>query len=107
MNPCHAKDESIQTVLSALAAKIGDDGFDIVDHWEADLCAIGVASPQNHEVLAYISAIGAPGKFYVSLELPPESGSDFPYVDAGARDTVSLDELIDVVSDHIEKTKNG
>jgi hypothetical protein len=49
------KDPSLLAVLDRLNEDLGDEAFAIVDHWDADLCAVGVAKPSDHARLVYIS----------------------------------------------------
>jgi hypothetical protein len=97
------KDQSIVRLLDGLRARLGLRSFDVVDHWEGDSCAIGIARPDNHSVLVYISTSGEPGeRCSVSLELPPQPGSDIPYTAAGDHDAASLDELAEIVRRHFQ-----
>ncbi len=66
------KDQSIVEVINNLYERLGQDYFDIVDHWEDDLDAIGIGSPTNNKILVYITTVAThPGHYDVHLELPP------------------------------------
>lgn len=96
------KDPAILAALDRLWSRLGRDTFVLVDHWESDLCAVGIASPRDHRVLIYISCYGEPpGCFAYELELPPPPGDDFPYQVAGTGDGLSLEELAVVVAKHL------
>ena len=95
------KDESITRMLIELRAELGDKAFDVVDHWESDRCAIGIARPDDHGVLVYVSAQeDRKNEYWVSLELPPRVGDDFPYVPVGEREVHGIQELASVVRTH-------
>jgi hypothetical protein len=95
------KDPAIVALLRRLSDRLGPDAFDIVDHWELDLCAVGIASPRDHGVLAYISCYGEPEeRYYVELELPPTPGGELPYQVAGRYDDLDFEALAGVVSSH-------
>lgn len=95
------KDKSITCMLSELQAQLGEDAFDVVDHWEGDSRAIGIARPDDHGVLVYISTHeGGKNKYWVSLELPPRTPDEFPYVPAGDRQVHGIQELASVVRTH-------
>ena len=95
------KDGSITRMLNELRAELGATVFDVVDHWESDECAIGIAKPDDHGVLVYVSThVGSRNVYWVSLELPPKSGDDFPYVPAGEREIRGIQELASVVRTH-------
>jgi hypothetical protein len=87
-------------LLTALEHRLGPGSFQIVDHWESDLAAIGVAHPHNREVLAYIAVYG-PEDFYVELENPPRPGSELPYSAVGEFRKVNFDRLAQIVAGHL------
>jgi hypothetical protein len=102
MNELKDKDTSLQEVVSKLQRKLGTTAFDIVDHWEADLCAVGIARPDNHAVLIYISTCSLPDKgYYASLELPSVT-EDFPYQPAGNFDDLDFEGLVNVIKVHLK-----
>jgi hypothetical protein len=102
------KDPAILDVLEGLRARLGRSAFEVVDHWECDLCAIGIASPRHHGVLVYISTLGQPaGRFYAELELPPAPGDDFPYQVAGTFESLDFERLAAVVTEHLARAEPG
>lgn len=103
MNTQIQKDKSVIHLLDGLRALLGSAAFDVVDHWEADLCAIGIARPDNHGFLVYISTFGKSGEgCSVCLELPPQSGSDIPYTAVNDREANSVEELAEMVRRHFD-----
>lgn len=103
MNTQLQKDQSIVRILDGLRVRLSPQAFDIVDHWEADLCAVGIARPDNHSVLVYISTNGeGDERCSVSLELPPQPGSNIPYTAAGDHAAASLNELAEIIWRHFE-----
>jgi hypothetical protein len=96
------KDPAIIAVLRRLSERLGLDAFDVVDHWEPDLYAVGIASPRGHAVLVYISCYGEPERrYHVELELPPSPGGELPYQVAGRYDDLDFEALAGVVSAHL------
>lgn len=96
------KDRAIIEVISKLQQRLGENFFQIVDHWEADLCGIGIANPQAHEILVYIGTAHMPeGQYFVELESAPEPGSEMPYQVAGRYESVGFEELVSIVSAHL------
>ena len=81
---------------------LGEDAFDIVDHWEDDLCAIGIAKPSNHEVLVYIATSDRKGRYDVDLELPPKNREECPYTDAGQYRNVTFANMVKLIKDHFK-----
>lgn len=100
MNANAAKDPSITRVLDELRAELGEGAFDVVDHWE-DSFATGIARPDNHGVLVYVSTHDhRKNKYWVSLELPPRAGDDALYVPAGEHLAHGIPELASIVRTH-------
>jgi hypothetical protein len=102
-----SKHASIIQMVDGLRTELGDGAFDVVDHWD-DTHAIGIARPDDHGVLAYISTHG-PRKdvYWVSLELPAKAGNDHPYEPAGEADVHGIQELATVVRTHFENSPCG
>lgn len=101
------KDKTIETTLRRLQNALGASFFDIVDHWEGDLCAVGIARPDNHSILVYISTWTPSAGYYdVHLELPPTKEDDI-YEPAGLYKRVDFDGLIEIVKRHFEVLPNG
>ncbi len=99
------KDKSIRGVLKRLRSHIGDEAFHVVDNWDADLFAVGIAKTSDHGTLAYISTWKKePGKYFVELESPPQEGDDLPYRVAASYESVTFGELLDIVSRHLGDT---
>lgn len=102
MNELKDKDTSIQEVIAKLQNELGSNFFDIVDHWEADLGAIGIAHPGNHAILVYISTCSLPDKgYYASLELPSVE-EDFPYQAVGESDDLDFEALASIIKRHLK-----
>ena len=77
------------------------DSIEVVDHWDGDRLAIGIARRDDHQRLAYIKQIERAARFFVALEAAPVPGSDLPYAPAGEHDNLSIAEVIRVVGDHL------
>jgi hypothetical protein len=78
------KDPTIQELLKKLRGHFGQELFQIVDHWEADLRAIGITRPDSPAELVYVSTFDLPeGRYYVSLERHARPESHLPYECAG------------------------
>lgn len=101
MSAYNKKDESIARMLNELRAELGADAFDVVDHWESDTSAIGIARRDDHGVLVYVSTYGRnSNQYWVSLEFPPRTDDSSPYVPAGERVVHGVQELVSVVRSH-------
>jgi len=95
------KDKSIIRLLARLKLRLGPNAFEVVDDWDADLFAIGIARPDKPDVLVYICTFGRPpDEYFVSLELPPEQPSDLPYRPAGNFEVRGFEELVAIIRKH-------
>jgi hypothetical protein len=96
------KHPNILEALRRLASSLGQHAFVVVDHWEADDTAVGVASPHDSSRLVYIaSPDGGPGLYYAELEFPPSAESDLPYTPGPSHSGVELTDLVRLVSEHL------
>lgn len=97
------KAAAIVAALDWLRSRLGPEAFVVNDHWETDLCAVGIASPRDPRVLVYITCYGErPERIGYELELPPPPGAEFPYQVAGQGSAVTLEELAEVVAGHLQ-----
>lgn len=100
-NVSEHKDASIHEVVAKLREELGTTAFEIVDHWEDDLCAIGLARPGNHSVLVYVATYALPAHtYFASLELP-SIAEGLPYKSAGEFNDLDFDGLVNVVKKHL------
>ena len=101
------KEPAILAVLDRLRLTLGRHAFVLADHWESDVCAVGIASPQNSGVLVYIACYReTPGYYDFELELPPLPDDDFVYRVAGIGSGVSFEELAGVVAGHLKHAES-
>jgi hypothetical protein len=95
------KDAEIRAVLSWLGDRLGPT-FVVVDHWDGDLCAIGVAATHDPKQLVYISSWNRPGgRYFVELETAPAPGSEMQYASVSKFDNVDREELARIVAQHL------
>ena len=72
-----AKEDRVKSMLAALTERFGQGTFQIIDDWEADLCAIGIALPHDPNKVVYISTYGLPeGRYSCHVDIWPPAGSD-------------------------------
>lgn len=93
------KDDQILYLLERLRRTLGANAFQVVDHWPADRTAIGIASLENQQVLAYLRPNGE--RYDIELELPPDASDEYPHQPAGSFEQVSFEELLEIVADHL------
>lgn len=80
--------------------------WELQDHWEGDLSAVGVSSPHDARQLAYVSTWGqSNGLYHVELE-GPAVGVE-PYETVRVVDSVDLATAVRLVSDHITMPMGG
>ncbi len=98
------KDSKITELLQWLRQQLGDS-FVVTDHWDGDLCAVGISSPSDPSQLVYVLSFGRPpGRYAVELESAPVAGSDFRSV-VGKFDLLSREELLAKVKEHLQISK--
>ena len=105
MNTAPSKAKVVAELIDVLRSRLGSGAFQVVDHWPDDPMAIGIASPRNAGVLAYVSITPeADDPYFVSLELPPEGEwVEHPYTPDGERNECGIDELVATISTHLRK----
>jgi len=96
------KDQTITDFLAMLGERFGKDSFDIVDHWDGDLLAVGIARRDNHKVLAYVSTCGLPdGGYYIELEMPPKIDDDLPFQCVGRQEGIDFEKAATLIAEHL------
>lgn len=98
------KDDSILSLLTQLNLELR--GWTIRDHWDADLCAIGVSSKSFPHKLVYVSTYGKPtGKFDYECEQSPSNTEDeTDYETVAEGHDVEYDVLLDAMEGHLGTT---
>ena len=93
------KDRSILDLLSGLS--LDRSGWIVVDHWEADLCAIGPTRPSAPGRIVYVSTYNKPdGRYdYECEEAAGPAPENHATGDAGQN--VDLPTLIAVLQRHL------
>ena len=101
--PDAEKDPSITQTLEALIPYFEPNAFMVIDHWDADRCAIGIAKPDNHRVLVYISTFTQPAFSYaVELEVPSAENDDEAYQVIEQYEKVDFARLVDLIAVHLD-----
>lgn len=96
-----AKDQRLMVVLTELEESLGPGAFRIVDHWESDRMAIGIAHPNDEHLLAYVALGNADDRYEVELETEPFHDSELPYAVSGRFNDITLGELKTLVAQHL------
>ena len=98
------KDERLLVALASLRGRFGD-AIEVVDHWDADLRAVGISRRGEETRLVYMSVVpDQEGHFDLALEVPPQPSSGVPFEDGGWRRGLVLSEVADVVALHLGLT---
>ena len=101
VRPASNKDPAIVAVLAKLSRDLGAQAFEVIDHWDADPTAIGIARTAEPRRLAYITADTTSGHFFLELESPGATQDPTDYVVAGRWDSVEYEELRAQVAKHL------
>jgi hypothetical protein len=95
----NSKDPSIDTLLRTLSLE--DRGWMVVDNWDADLFAIGIARRGHPRRLVYISTFKqGSGRYYYECEVPTGL-DDGNYLTTSSAEGVDLDTLIRAMKQHL------
>lgn len=95
------KDKSILNLIELLQNKIGKENLYIVNHWEADNCAIGFTNALKKN-LVYISTFNKKAnEYYVELETSPNIYGD-EYESIATFDTLGFDDLEKTLKEHLQ-----
>jgi len=95
------KDDEIRDLLSWLRSRLGQN-FVVIDHWESDRSAVGVAATDDPRQLVYIASRGqTAGPYFVELEASPSEGSDLPYTMVGRFEAVDREQLLRITAQHL------
>lgn len=93
------KNKSIRDLVARL--RLGSRGWQVVDHWEADQCAIGVAAIRDPRRLVYISAFSrAAGRYDYECEMSVGLNAD-EYKTTASGEDVDYDTLVKVMETHL------
>jgi hypothetical protein len=104
--PAFVKDASVLDCLTQLERAMGSGVFRVVDHWDADLCAVGIASPGDAKRLVYVSTWQKEaGRYYYECEIPrlPTSEDEPNYAVVEKADDVDFDTLLAAVRRHFTR----
>jgi hypothetical protein len=94
-----AKDQSIRELVALL--ELGRRGWVLVDHWEADLCAVGIARGIEPRRLVYVSTYDkAPESYDYQCEVP-DGAQATGYRTVACGEDVSFTELVAALERHL------
>jgi hypothetical protein len=93
------KDRAIRELITRL--DLTSKGWVMVDHWEADLQAIGIAAKRDPRRLVYVSTFsGDQGRFDYQCETPM-GPDDVDYSTTASGENVGFDALLRVLETHL------
>jgi hypothetical protein len=103
MSAAILKHGSIWTFLGQLAKELDSERYQVIDHWDADLFAIGLAALGEPRRLVYVSAFGQEsGRYVVECEEPD---GDKDYQVAGRGEAATFDEVVEMIRRHLSIEK--
>ena len=94
-----AKDQSILDLVALL--ELSAHVWTTVDNWEADFCAVGIATTSDFRRLVYVSTFDLPpGRYNYECEAPSgPSPEDYATIRSG--NNVDFDTLQEVIEAHL------
>lgn len=94
------KRRAIRALLKRLP--MADRGWVIEDHWECDLCAIGVARADDRRRLVYVLTWQhSPGRYSYICEVPGEGPDPTDFVHGEQGEDVDEAQLLDALVRHL------
>ncbi len=94
----------IRQLTDNFLEKYGSDNIVVLDYWDADNTAIGLAD-RTKQYTVYITDNGRTDNlFFVSLENPGIT-NDFPYTPGGDFDNLSAEEVEKILIKHLKITE--
>lgn len=94
-----AKAPSIVALLERL--DLDSRGWEVLDHWNADECAVGITRAGQRRRLVYVSTYErGPERYYYECEVPVGRGDDqYEVTDRG--EDVDFETLVKVLESHL------
>jgi hypothetical protein len=94
------KDRSVLKMLDTLAEKLDPKTWTVIDHWDADRFAVGVAKKTNPKLLVYVSTHEqAEGRFCFECEVQADR-DDSEYRVVRKEVGVDVDSLVSAILAH-------
>ena len=98
----NSKTYEIQETVEWLKGRFGPS-LVVVDHWESDMAATGLAIESQPDHLVYIATEAPPTTYFVELETAPVDGSELPYATVGQFHAVDRERLATILDDHLNR----
>lgn len=95
------KHDTIVTLLDRIGLE--ERGWVLVDHWEADSFAIGIADRHDTRRLVYVSTFGGNGDRYFYECEEPAGDEETDYRVTARADDVSFAELMAAMEQHLRR----
>ena len=93
------KDQAIVELIATLPMAAND--WIVIDHWDADLCAIGIARADRPRQLVYISTFDSfSGRYYYECEIP-NGPCECDYITTASEEDVDFETLLDAITKHL------
>ncbi|MBK1866483.1 hypothetical protein [Taklimakanibacter albus] len=97
------KNTAIVSALDYLRRQLGNGYFQLADHWEGDLRAVGIVHPTDPTHLVYIACgDGASPSYTAILERRAATDIGPPYEECGRFNDLGLADLASVVAAHLQ-----
>jgi hypothetical protein len=96
------KDASIWSFLARLAAAGDPAQWQVIDHWDGDLKAVGIARADSAQPLVYVSTWSQHAGLYAyECETAAPPGSELPYIAARQGERADFFHLLSVLREHL------
>jgi hypothetical protein len=93
-----AADQSADNLLDIVSGTMGQQAFAVVDHWDADPDAVGLANASDPRVLVYVRVYDVAPRYFLSFESAAAGEwAESPYLPAGELSVNTLTEVFELV----------
>ena len=96
------KDKSIIDFVNMIQHEIDSHGWIIIDNWDADRFAVGIAKKANPKILVYISTYEkSPFKYDYECEMPEnDQGLEYEAIDKEV--DVDIKKVVSILKQHLK-----
>lgn len=99
------KDKRIYRFIENIKNDLGTEDFVVVDHWDADLCSIGVAKKNDVAQLVYVSTYNkSSNEYYYELEFSNALEKSKSIFDTEGN--VKYEVLLNIIKIHTKECKD-
>ena len=98
-----SKTPGVVVLVDRLRCDLGQDYFVEVPHWDGEPMAIGLARPDDHRFLVYLSVHENGCEVYVECEIPASDDTAALYEVGVSGDYADYQQILGIVRSHLAR----